>query len=85
MCEARACTGLILFLMTIFASNSSVHKYYKRFYKCYKDGMVDHNAVIGALLKAWESTKDEYAEVWNEAAKMKQVISYFLYNGTMHV
>jgi hypothetical protein len=41
--------------------------------------------VIGCLLHAKESTKDEYSEVWNSADKMKQVVKYFLYNGTMHI
>lgn len=62
-----------------------MREFYKHFYKCHKDDSADQDAVIGALLKARESTKDEYSDVWNEAAKMKQVISYFLYNGTMHI
>ena len=44
--------------------------------------MVDRRA-IEAFLQIRESTKVEYSEVWNNADKMKQVISYFLYNGTM--
>ena len=48
-----------------------VREFYKCLYKCYKDDSVDQDAVVGALLKARESTKDEYVEVWNSSAKMK--------------
>jgi hypothetical protein len=62
-----------------------VHEYYKGLHNTYKAGRKDEMAVIGCLLHAKDSTKDEYSEVWNDAAKMKQVISYFSYNGTMHI
>src|SRR5210317_656932 len=63
------------------------------FYKCYfTDFVYDVHTTTSQLLArglmislstARDSTQDEYSEVWNDATKMKQVISYFLYNGTM--
>ena len=38
-----------------------------------------------SLTAAMCSTQAEYSEVWNDADKINQVISYFLYNGTMHI
>ena len=58
-------------------------EYYKCLHNIYTDGLEDERVFIECLLKARESTQDEYSEVWNSADKIKQVISYFLYNGTM--
>ena len=60
-----------------------VHEYFKCLRKIYEAGRKDERADIACLLEVKESTQDEYSDVWNSAAKMKQVISYFLYNGTM--
>ena len=60
-----------------------VHEFYIWFRKIYTPGKNAERIGIGSLLGARESTQDEYSVVWNDAAKMKQVISYFLYNGTM--
>src|SRR6056300_31070 len=60
-----------------------VHEYYKWLCKMYKAGRKVERAVIVCLLQIRESTKDEYFEVWNSSAKLKQVISYFLHSGTM--
>ncbi len=67
-----------------------VHQFYKWFRKIYKAGMQAERKKIerksiGSLLGALDATQDEYSEVWNSAAKMKQVISYFLHSGTVHV
>jgi hypothetical protein len=62
-----------------------IHEYYKCLHNTYKAGRKDEMAVIVCLLQMRESTQDEYSEVWNDAAKLKQVISYFSYNGTMHI
>ncbi len=62
-----------------------VHQFYKWFRKIYKARKQDERAVIEILLHARESTQVEYSDVWNSADKMKQVISYFLYNGTVLV
>ena len=62
-----------------------VHEYYKCLHNTYKAGRKDEMAVIVCLLQMRESTQDEYSEVWNSADKIKQVISYFLHNGTMSV
>jgi hypothetical protein len=58
-------------------------EYYKCLHNIYTDGLEDERVFIECLMGARESTQDEYSEVWNDATKMKQVISYFLYNGTM--
>ena len=60
-----------------------VHEFYECLRKIYEAGRKDKRELIECLLKAREVTKEEYSEVWNSADKMKQVISYFLYNGTM--
>jgi len=60
-----------------------IHEYYKCLHNIYTDGCEDERAVIACLLEARESTQDEYSEVWNSADKMKQVISYFIHNGTV--
>jgi hypothetical protein len=62
-----------------------VHEFYKRARKVYTAGKQDERAVIECLLDARDSTQDEHSEVWNDAAKMKQVISYFLHSGTMSI
>ena len=65
-----------------------INTFVSEFYNCYIKScsikMIDRPA-IEALLQIRESTKIEYSEVWNSADKMKQVISYFLYNGTMNI
>ena len=60
-----------------------VHQFYKWFRKIYEAGTNAERVVIQCLLHTSETTQDEYSEVWNDAAKVKQVISYFLHNGTM--
>ncbi len=58
------------------------------FFKCmrrYPDLREDERGSIECLLESREVTKEEYSEIWNNADKMKQVIKYFLYNGTMHI
>ena len=60
-----------------------VHEFYIWFRNLYIDGLEDERVIIDCLLKARESTKDEYSEVWDSSAKMKQVVSYFLHNGAM--
>ena len=62
-----------------------VHEYYKCLHNIYTDGLEDERVFIECLMGARESTKIEYSEVWNSSDKMKQVISYFLYNGTMNI
>ena len=62
-----------------------LHEFYTCCCEKYKDESQAERAIIECLLEAREVTKDEYSEIWNSDAKMKQVISYFLYNGTMHI
>jgi hypothetical protein len=62
-----------------------VREFYKCLRKIYKAERQAERAIIVSLLQTRESTQDEYSEVWNNAAKMKQMIKYFLYNGTMFI
>jgi len=62
-----------------------VHDYYCAFLCTVRKAFIIEREVIGSLMKARDGTKDEYSEVWNSADKMKQVISYFLHNGTMNI
>ena len=65
-----------------------IRSFVREFYKCmrkYLHLMDDKRGLIECLSTARDSTQDEYSEVWNSSAKMKQVVSYFLHNGTMHI
>ncbi len=62
-----------------------IHEYYKCYIKSVCGVIMVERPEIEALLKARDATKEEYSEVWNSAAKMKRVIKYFLYNGTMSI
>ncbi len=66
-----------------------INTFVREFFKCYIKTVCEAHMIerpaIEALLKARGATKEEYSEVWNDASKMKQVISYFLYNGTMNI
>jgi hypothetical protein len=56
------------------------------FYKCmreYPDLTQTEKIVIECLSNAKDSIQAEYSDVWNSADKIKQVISYFLCNGTV--
>ncbi len=59
-----------------------VQEFYIWFRKVYTVGWQPERIGI-ELMEARESTRDEYSEVWNSSAKLKQVIQYFLYNGAM--
>src|SRR5210317_1246715 len=64
-----------------------IRAFIHEFYKCYIKSMCEVHMIerpaSKALSKARDAKKDEYSEVWNTAAKMKHVISYFLHNGPM--
>ena len=60
-----------------------VREFYKWLRKMYEAGRKDERGLMISLSKARDSTKDEYSEVWNSSAKMRQVIKYFFHNGTM--
>ncbi len=64
---------------------SFVHKFYELLCKLYNAGMKVEIMVTVCLLQTGKSTQDEYSEVWNSSAKIKQVIKYFLYSGTMDI
>ena len=66
-------------------THAFVHQFHKWYRKIYKAGKNAERELIECLLEARESTQDEYSVVWNDAAKMKQVISYFLHNGAVLV
>ena len=69
-----------------------IRAFVREFYTCFFDFVYDvqkttsHLLLRGLMISlstAIYSTQDEYSEVWNSGDKMKQVISYFLHNGTM--
>ncbi len=63
-----------------------IRGFVREFYKSYRMNISNDEwrGVLGALLEARDVTT-EYSEVWYDADKIKQVISYFLHNGTMHI
>eukprot|EP00984_Skeletonema_dohrnii_P007849 scaffold2899_cov85-Skeletonema_dohrnii-CCMP3373.AAC.5 len=52
------------------------------YYEASIDGGAD---ILGCLIAAKNATKDRFAEVSNNSAKMEIVISYYLSNGTQHI
>jgi hypothetical protein len=66
-----------------------IRRFVRVFYKCireYCSVKTDvERAVIESYLSSRDSTQHEYSEVWNNADNMKQVIKYFLYNGTVNI
>jgi hypothetical protein len=60
------------------------YKFIHHRFECRLAGREAERGFILSLSTARDSTKDEYSEVWNSADKMKQVMKYFLYNGTMN-
>ena len=66
-----------------------IREFVREFYTClrkmFEAGKKADRVIIECLLKAREVTKEVYSEVWNSSDKMKQVIKYFLHNGTMLV
>eukprot|EP00984_Skeletonema_dohrnii_P007572 scaffold2763_cov88-Skeletonema_dohrnii-CCMP3373.AAC.8 len=45
----------------------------------------DGDSLLVCLIAAEDATKDEFAQVWNDSAKMEIVISYFLYVGAQDI
>jgi hypothetical protein len=64
-----------------------VHEFFKTWFsKIHTAGKkVSGSIGIECLLETRESTQNECSEVWSDTAKMKQVIKYFLHNGTMNI
>ncbi len=51
----------------------------------YKANTGDDRPLLDCLEIAEDATLDDYTEVWNDSANMKNVFSLFLFNGTQHI
>ena len=63
-----------------------IRSFVREFYKCiFAEQYISKGqwGLVAALLEARDAT-NEYS-VWYDADRIKQVISYFLHNGTMHI
>ena len=54
----------------------------KVFREAFREGADDVIGVVPYLLAAYNATRDEFADVWNDYAKMEMAMSYFLSEGT---
>ncbi len=55
------------------------------FYKSFDEAIGRDISLVGCLIAARDATMDEYAEVWNDSAKMESVMRYLLFYGTQEI